>query len=430
MPTVGAPAGALFVVVALAVGALTWIRPIYGLAALVLLDPFDLSRAIGPTTLSLPKAALIGFLVALAVRRTPLRPLWGEAVRPILIGAAATVAATALAATQADHLAPALREAGKAVEYLAAFAGAAVAFAADPDERLAGAAIAFAAVVVAALALVQEVTGAPSSLILHGRTFPRIAGPLEGPNQLAGYFDVAIPVLLALAVRGRFRLIAVALAVCICADVLTLSRAGILAGLVASAVVLLLGSAGARSRRYAVIFAVVAVLVFAGLGAFGQLSRFTSVGGEERGTGLGSRAELWGAAIVMWRAHPWLGVGGGNYELELPRAGVTDAQTHANSLYLQSLAEGGIVLFLATVGTLLAALAVLGRRAGEGGLVLGAFGATLALMLHQVFDLLVYFPKVGLFWWLILGAGAAAAAGTLRPTGPKAGAAGTSNPAA
>ncbi len=102
-------------------------------------------------------------------------------------------------------------------------------------------------------------------------------------------------------------------------------------------------------------------------------------------------------------------MGGGNYELELPRAGVTDAQTHANSLYLQSLAEGGLALFAATVGTLVAALLVLGRRAARSPLALAAFGATLALALHQLFDLLVFFPKVGLIWWLVLGLGAAAA---------------------
>ena len=405
MSTLGTAGSAFFVLALLAAAALTWVRPIYGLALLILIDPFDLSRATGETTITLPKAVLTGFLGALALRRTPLRPLGGSTARPILFGATAILVATTLAATQADYLTPALRESAKAFEYLAAFAGAAVAYAADPDERIAAYALAAGSALVAALALAQEWTGAPSALILHGQTFPRIAGPLEGPNQLAGYFDVTLPALLALMLRG---VLALALGLGVCADVLTLSRAGIFATLVGCSVVVALGAGGARARTYAFNVAATTVLIFVALGALGLLSRFESFDSAERPTGLGTRRELWRAALTLWRSHPWLGVGGGNFELELPRAGVTDAQTHANSLYLQSLAEGGLALFAATVGTLAAALVTL-RRAAASALALAAFGATVALALHQIFDLLVFFPKVGLLWWLVLGAGAAAA---------------------
>lgn len=407
--SLAAPATALYCAALVAVAVLTWIRPIYGLAALLVLDPFDLSRAAGPTTLSLPKAALVGFLLALALRRTALPPLWGPAVRPVLLGAAAILAATALDAAGAQHLAPALREVAKALEYLAAFAGAVVAFSADPDERVVTYALAGGASLVAVLALSQEWTGAPSALFVHGRTFPRIAGPLEGPNQLAGYFDVVLPALLALMLSGRLRGMAIPLGLCVLADVLTLSRAGIASSLVACSAVVALGAKGVQARRYAWSLAVTAMLVFVSLESLGLLARFASFDAPDRPTGLGTRRELWRAALALWRSHPWLGVGGGNYELELPQAGVTDAQTHANSLYLQSLAEGGVVLLAATVGTILAALIVLARRASRAPLVLAAFGATLALALHQIFDLLVFFPKVGLIWWLVLGTGAAAA---------------------
>ena len=134
----------------------------------------------------------------------------------------------------------------------------------------------------------------------------------------------------------------------------------------------------------------------------------TSFDDADRPTGLGTRSELWHAAIMLWRSHPWLGVGWRNYELELPRAGVTDAQTHANSLYLQSLAEGGIVLFVATIGTIAAALFVMWRAARNSPFALGALGATVVFGLHRVFDLMLYFPKVGGFWWIVLGIGAGA----------------------
>jgi O-antigen ligase len=413
MPPLGAFSEALFVATALLAGVLTWFRPAYGLALVVLLDPFDFSHAAGPTTLGLPKAALAGFLLSLAVRRAPLRPLWGRAARPIAFGAVAILAATALAATQADYLSPAVREIVKALEYLAAFAGAVVAFSADPDERVVGIALALSAGVVALVALSQEVTGSSSALVLQGRVITRIAGPLEGPNQLAGYFDIVLPVLLALLVRSRLRWLAPVLGLCAIADVLTLSRAGILAAFIGCAIVVALGGEARRAKRYAAALGIVLLIVFLGLGAAGLLARFARFDSEGQMGGLGTRSELWRAALAMWRSHPWLGVGGGNYELELPRAGVTDAQTHANSLYLQSLAEGGLALFAAVTGTLAAALVVLRRAVSQSSLVLGAFAATAALALHQIFDLLVFFPKVGLLWWLVLGVGAAAA--NLRP---------------
>jgi O-antigen ligase len=410
MPSLGAASEALFVLVALATAGLCWYRPAYALALLLALDPFDFSRAVGPTTLGLPKAALIGLLLGLAVRRAPLRPLRGPVAGPVALGALAIVIATSLAATQADYLSPALREIVKALEYLAAFAGAVVAVSADPDERVLGFALALSASAVALLALGQEFGGSTSALVIHGRVVPRIAGPLEGPNQLAGYFDVVLPVLLALMLRARLRVLAPALILCAVADVLTLSRAGILAGFIGCAAVVALGGEAGRVKRYAVVLGSVLLVVFLALGAMGLLQRFASFDSEGQMGGLGTRSELWRAALKMWLAHPVLGVGGGNYELELPRAGVTDAQTHANSLYLQSLAEGGLLLFAAVTGTLLAALVTLRRRVAGSALALGALGATLALALHQIFDLLVFFPKVGLLWWLVLGAGAASAA--------------------
>jgi putative inorganic carbon (HCO3(-)) transporter len=401
----------LFAAVAIVVAVMTYRRPAYGIAALLLLDPFDYSHALGPTTITFPKVALLGFIAGLVARRTPLRPLPAPGVRAIGVGALAIVGATALAATQADFPTPALREVLKALEYAALFGATLVAFASDGEERVVDAALIAVTLVVALGALTQALNGtAPSALYLGGRVIPRIAGPLEGPNQLAGFFDVAIPSLLALLfTRGRVNIVLIAaLVLASCAEVLTFSRAGLVALLASAAIVIAIARPSWGTRRTIAALGLVAFAVLGVLAAAGMLARFTSFDDAYRPTGLGSRSELWRAALDLWRAHPWLGVGGGNYELELPRAGVIDAQTHANSLYLQSLAEGGVVLFAATVGTLLAAVAILRAYAARVPYALAALGATLALALHQVFDLLVFFPKVGGLWWIVLGLGAGA----------------------
>src|SRR5579871_6738665 len=272
MASLSALQGSCFALAFIAGIAATWLRPVYGVGGLIILDPFDLSYGVGGTTLTVPKAYLVGFLLGLALRRCSPRPLWNPTVRPILIGAAAIVVATSLAATQATTQAPALREIAKAVEYFFVFAGTAVAFAADPDERIFGAALALGAVLVSLAAMSQEFTGTSSALYMGARVFPRIAGPLEGPNQLAGYFDAVLPVLLALVLGAERRgWLLTALLVCALADVLTLSRAGVLAALVGIAAVLLRGARGTRARQYAAGIGAVAFAVFVGMGALGLL---------------------------------------------------------------------------------------------------------------------------------------------------------------
>jgi O-antigen ligase len=132
--------------------------------------------------------------------------------------------------------------------------------------------------------------------------------------------------------------------------------------------------------------------------------------------GVGNRSELWHAAWRMWLAHPVLGVGAGNFELLLPAYGVFGVRTHANSWYLQSLAEGGIALFAATIALLVAVIAGLAgahplrRLRAASPWVVAGVGATLALTVHQTVDYLVFYPKVGGAWWLLLGIAAAALA--------------------
>jgi O-antigen ligase len=116
----------------------------------------------------------------------------------------------------------------------------------------------------------------------------------------------------------------------------------------------------------------------------------------------------------MWRDRPIFGVGAGNFELDLPQYGVFGVRTHANSWYLQSLAEGGIVLLVATIAliaTIVASFAgkrVLSQLRNRSPWVLAAFASTIALALHQFADYLVFYPKVGGAWWLLIGIAAAA----------------------
>ena len=77
-------------------------------------------------------------------------------------------------------------------------------------------------------------------------------------------------------------------------------------------------------------------------------------------------AELYSAAVRLWLAHPFLGVGAGNFELEISETGIYGVRTHANSWYLQSLVEGGIPLAAATLALVAVALTTFARRLRDG----------------------------------------------------------------
>ncbi|HYW52458.1 MAG TPA: O-antigen ligase family protein [Candidatus Elarobacter sp.] len=399
------PSALVYAACAVAVALLTRRRPALGVAALLVLAPFDLARYVGPTTITTLKAGLLGMLGALAFSHPDLAAFRTFPVRAMLLAFGATLAAIALSALHAEHLGAVVREAFKDAEYLLLFLGAVAAFATDPDDRPFWRMLEAAVALVCLSALAEYVVGAHSGVFVHGQSFPRIAGALEGPNQLAGYLDVALPVLVARALVHRDRALTAVIALAAVTDLLTISRAGIVGAVIGLLVVLLVLR---RSRgtvwRFAAAAAVV-VALGAGLAvrAGAPAGYFTLDQATQAQDHLANRSQLWHAAVALWQRSPLVGVGAGNYELDLPEVGLTGVRTHANSIYLQSLAEGGLLGLAATVALFAVTLVTLARSGVRRPLVVGALGAAVALAAHQVLDDLFFFPKVASAYWLVVG---------------------------
>jgi len=432
-------------------------KPPYAAALLTGVIPFALYTHIGHTDLTLAKFALVGALLGVLTARRPglgaaLRALTEGTGRTMLYALIAMAAVAALSIAVADFKGDALRQTLKALQYLALFAVTAILAKDDATPAVAAAALATLAASIAAIA--QLWTGTPSAVMIHGVVFPRIAGPLEGPNQLAAYLDLSLPLLLAFAIgsarasrahgsRRAFALVVrAALIAGSVAMLLTLSRAGIAAALIGlAAVALWMRPARARApqahaseprptpphdnrertRRAegiaaavgltlgpAIVFLVVliaAILVEAVIALHRQLSGlvrlviaiFGRADTESVGS-VGTRGELWRAAIALWWRHPWLGVGAGNYELELDRVGLHGIRTQANSAYLQALAETGVIGLAAQLALTLASIVPYARRARANALFAGVAAGSLALALHGIVDTLTFYEKVGQFW--------------------------------
>src|SRR5207302_578017 len=102
--------------------------------------------------------------------------------------------------------------------------------------------------------------------------------------------------------------------------------------------------------------------------------------------GVGTRTNLWRAAFALWRSHPVFGIGAGNFELEIGQTGLRGVRTHTNSLYLQSLVEGGIPSLAATLWLTYVSIATFARDRLRSPFVAAAFGGSIAFGLHQIFD--------------------------------------------
>jgi O-antigen ligase len=395
-----------FVALALAVGLLAYRRPALGVGALILCAPFAEARYFLGTSMTVSKAALIGFVIALIVHRTSLRVLGEKPVRALLLGLAALLAAIVLSALHAAHEDAVVREFLKWIEYTAVFAAVVVGFAADPDDRPVWTALIAIGLFEVAAAGFQLLFGAASGVMIGGHNIPRVAGTIEGPNQFAGWLNLLWPVLFARMLVDRNPWLIAAVALCAVAEAATISRSGIVAAVVAGAVVLLVTR---PSRRVGFSFAVGAVVVAAILAtvglSLGLEARFFSLAEVPQPDHLGTRAILWAAALDLWRSSPLVGIGAGNFEFDLGMVGHPEVRTHANSLYLQALSETGLVGFAATLFLIWTVIATFARSFSRRPLLIGIFAANIALALHQIFDYLWFYPKVGVFWAILLAIG-------------------------
>ncbi len=393
---------------------LTLRRPLYGLVALIVSDPFLVAYTIHGTAITLPKVALVAVALGLTARaaqfaRTrPLHTLF------LLAGVQLFFAATMLPgfAHALSHGAV-LRETFKALQYVLTIVVAYCAYRLDPGEKAIRIALSVLAIVVCVIAFGQSAYSVGESEVIFGHYFARIAGPLEGPNQLAGFLAVVVPAMCAFVLLRKPMLIEwIAIAAGTTASIMTFSRGGILA--LALAVVVGLAIRYFPAQRAYVwygVSAVFAVFLAMAFGVFsgvlqGGVSRLFGLSGE--GTfngGLGSRVDLWHGAYALWRSNPVFGIGAGNFELEVGRY-FPGARTHANGIFFQVLAEQGLVGFLGALAVTAASITAFVRRLDEP-LALGACIAAIAMAFHQVVDCMWLFPKVAVVWWLLLAAAAA-----------------------
>jgi hypothetical protein len=132
-----------------------------------------------------------------------------------------------------------------------------------------------------------------------------------------------------------------------------------------------------------------------------------------------SRPALWSAALAMAADHPWLGVGPDNYRHHYGpylRLRDWDHRVHANNMYLDLLAGGGVVGFTALAGLMAMAGAQLWSRARQAReevhvATLAALAAWLVVAGHSLVD--SFFSFTPIYVTFAIAAGVAFSSGLI-----------------
>ena len=245
---------------------------------------------------------------------------------------------------------------------------------------------------------------------------PRVAATLSHPNETAMLLELALPLLIACAwaAGARWRLpLAVGALVTLLAIGLTFSRAGIVSALAALGVLTSVCLARGAPRHLVVLGVVVLALPLAvGWATLMDpgLDRRLLAGIDESSVEQPSRTQFWSVAIDMLQDHPLLGVGPDNFRwLFASYSGIQadNLGIHAHDQYLETLADTGVLGFLAFLWLLI----VVTRGAIQGALRTNdtwlwrtALLASLtAWLVHAVLDDFERFWPTSIAFWLIVG---------------------------
>src|SRR5260221_114141 len=285
---------------------------------------------------------------------------------------------------------------------------------------------------VALFGFCQAISGSYTDIYFHVYPFNeetlepwvgRITSLLFHFNSLAGYLNLVIPFAIACTVLANDRALKFLGLACAWAGAvavfLTQSRGGLLAlaGVLIIAVWFLVPRLVTRIWDLCA-SALACILLLPPL-----LNHFEPLQGVDDVTEVG-RLAVWQAAATLFFGHPFLGVGYGNYRFLYADfiRGAEPGRLDAHNLYLQLLAETGVVGFL-TFTILLGVFLVVSLKSIREQdplsriIAFGVCGAISATLIHGMVDYLFNVsPQFGALFWLVLSIGSRVAVWNVQRT--------------
>lgn len=279
---------------------------------------------------------------------------------------------------------------------------------------------AFAAAAIGGYATFQQVTGANTGigfLTSSGTVISRVTAGFVHPNLLGGFLVVLVPLCLGAAIlERRGRLLFLAAAGLASLGLYASFSRGALIGLACSSLLFV------RGRRLMLLVPLLVLML--GLTAPKLLTeRFANV--TEHGGDVSSRVDIWRTAEEIWLQHPIAGVGLGNFPQAYAATRIPGKEflpgldlqppPHAHNIFLELLAEEGVLGFLALIALLSWGARGALRLRGSPDRWASTMGTTclaalVGFVLHNLFDYTLIDSATTLFLWAVLALISAATA--------------------
>jgi len=237
---------------------------------------------------------------------------------------------------------------------------------------------------------------------------PSLTGPYVNRNHLAGFLEMAIPLLLGLFLtreRSHENLLAMIGLVLflIIAQAMTLSRGGWAAtfmSLILMMAALLLSKEFKQKRLLISIFISVLVVGIIVLASTPVIQRITTLTQHDTSDNLAGRMKIWRETVSLIKDNLWMGVGPGNFKEVYPAyqtPGDSFLAVYAHNDYLHFIAESGILGVPVMLWLLYlffrAGLRKLKHPSRQTrGIALGGMGAIIAVLIHSYSDFNLHIP--------------------------------------